>query len=94
MTEFGKRLKGLRESIPGLDAKGLSVLAGLHPSHVGRIESGSLRAVHATTACALARVLGVSVEWLVMGEGRTPDRERVALSVTRARLAHSPEVIA
>lgn len=53
----------------GLTQRGLARLAGLSASAVAVIErrTGS---VSATTAFALARVLGVSPEWLVTGSGK------------------------
>lgn len=75
-TTVADRLKQVRE-MGGMSARGLSIRAGLHPHHVGVIELRKTGEISATVAVSLARALGVSVEWLVNGEGDAPDKDTV-----------------
>lgn len=79
-----ERLRRLRD-IAGISARELSRLAQLpSQSHVTLIESkgGTLST---TTATALARVFGCSLDWLVNGTGKEPSARAVRASVEEAR---------
>lgn len=90
MDTIGSRLAALR-GISGLSAAELGTLARLQsPAHVRLIERGERSGVAATTATALARVLGTSAEYLVDGEGAPPAEADVRAAVERARLAAQP----
>lgn len=52
--------------------RALSETAGLAAGHVQTIESGAVRCVTTETARALAVALGVSLDWLLTGEGEGP----------------------
>lgn len=67
----------------------LAELAGLSPSMVWQIESGTIAAPSGTTLAQLAEVLGVSLDWLIRGEGPDPQAEDVQAAVERARLRRS-----
>lgn len=72
-TPFGLRMRQAREA-KGLSMNGLAKAAstdGAKVSHatVSLVESGRQTAIDAETAVRLARVLGVTVEWLVTGDG-------------------------
>lgn len=69
----------------GVSASELSSLAGLSPAHVALIERGSRPNITVTTAMAIARVFGVSVEYLVAGEGPAPSPDDVVAAIARAR---------
>ncbi len=83
----------LVQALSGLDKANLSRLAGLTPSHVGMLISGHVKRPAATTLGALARVLGVSFEWLVSGTGTAPKPATVRRAVGRA-VANQPRVAA
>jgi transcriptional regulator with XRE-family HTH domain len=69
MQTLAQRLRRARDASE-LSARRLDKLAGLTPGHTTLIESGRRLNPTAATAAALARVLGVSLEWLVSGRGR------------------------
>jgi transcriptional regulator with XRE-family HTH domain len=71
--------------VDGLQAQELGRLAGLSHGMVGLIESGS-RDMGGKSAPALAEVLGVSLDWLLLGRGKAPSRRAVAGAVLRASL--------
>jgi transcriptional regulator with XRE-family HTH domain len=52
----------------GLSARDLSLKAGLTQSVVGQIERRDVANPSATTLGSIARVLGVSVDWLLFGD--------------------------
>lgn len=72
---FGGRLRDARERA-GLSARGLSVLAGLAPGHVSTLEGDVSKECNLSTASALAKALGVRLEWLATGS--LPERSRKA----------------
>jgi transcriptional regulator with XRE-family HTH domain len=51
----------------------LSDAAGLTKNHVALIESGRRPRIAQQTVSALARALGVSLDWLVDGQGSGPE---------------------
>lgn len=54
--------------------RGLSAASGLSPAHVGMMLRGDAKAVKAETLAGLARAAGVSLGWLLTGEG-SPDHD-------------------
>lgn len=74
----------MARSYAGLSARGLSALAGLAPSHVNLIET-RVENVGAQTVASLARVLGVTTDWLITGKGEPPTEESVRAAVKRAK---------
>lgn len=66
-------------------ARELDKLAGLTPCHISLIESGRRPNPESETLRAIAGVLGISLDWLVLGKGETPHEEDVRASVDRAR---------
>ncbi len=71
----------------GLSQRRLSALAGLTGRHVCSLEDGRLKGnLRATTAGALARVLGIRVGWLVFGEGVRPSAKRIAKAAAKFEL--------
>lgn len=67
-------------SLAGCSPTVLTAAALRPPDRVG---------LHTTSARELARVLGVSLDYLIAGLGRAPSRARVRRAVARARAAHA-----
>jgi len=84
MQKLADRLKRTRK-IAGFSARMLDELAGLTPGHTSSIEAGRRQIPSTSTASALARVLGVSLDWLIAGVGEPPTKESVRSAVERAR---------
>lgn len=72
-----------------LGTRELDRLAGLTEGHTSAIETGNRPNVEARTAAALARVLGVSLDWLVTGTGPTPSERRIKVAVEQARTSRT-----
>jgi transcriptional regulator with XRE-family HTH domain len=70
-TALGRRVRTARNAL-GLSGRALDDKAGITPGHTSSIELGVRRTVTADTAAALARALGVSLDWLISGEGEGP----------------------
>lgn len=71
-----------------LSGRELDRLAGLTEGHVSLIEAGTAgtaNGIKTRTASALASVLGVSLDWLIDGDGDDPSVEAVRASVSDAR---------
>ena len=58
-------------------------LAGLTEGHVNQIERRNPR-IEADTLASIARVFGVSLDWLYAGEGRAPSDRALAAAVAAA----------
>lgn len=67
-----------------LSARALDRLAGLRAGHVAMIESGARDNIESKTAEGLSRVLGVSLDWLLLGKGDEPTIDAVARAVAKA----------
>lgn len=93
MDTIGARLRYARDAAD-CSATALAALAGLSPAHVGMIERGDRFRLAYPTVSRLARVLGVSTDWLADGIGPTPDPAAVRASVEAARTAAAPQVAA
>lgn len=77
LTSFAERLRFAREqSVYKDNASKLSTDAGLAQAHVGMIERNLDASPSAETAAKLARALGVSLSWLITGEGEMTTRRR------------------
>jgi transcriptional regulator with XRE-family HTH domain len=83
LSSFADRL-GFARELSGMSARGLDRLAGLRAGHTALIEAGRRPNVETRTAEGLARALGLSLDWLVMGVGDMPRAEDVARAVARA----------
>ncbi len=81
---IGGRLRKLRE-MAGLSARELDRLAERTEGHCNLIEVRPKANVGAATLADYARVLGVSLDWLVLGVGDPPRVEDVRAAVERAR---------
>lgn len=78
------RLEQLRK-MAGVPRRELDRLARLGEGHTTMIVLGKRKSVEAATASALASVLGVSLDWLVNGEGDPPSAAVVRAAVRAAR---------
>jgi transcriptional regulator with XRE-family HTH domain len=70
----------------GLSAHELGRLAGLSPAHVSYIERSDVT-VNARTLQAIARVFGVTLDWLYLRKGRAPNAGSIARAVAAAKSA-------
>lgn len=86
--DFSARLRKAR-GLVDLSARELDRLAGLAEGHTSLIENGTRAAVEAKTAQALARVLGISLDWLIAGLGKMPSERTVRSAVDAARVAYA-----
>ena len=71
------RLKEAREKA-GVPQRALSNAAGVTPSVVWHIESGSIQDVSANLCASFAELLDVPLLWLICGQGESPDWTRTA----------------
>ena len=69
MDYLSDRLRLLRD-LTGASARGIARLAGLRPEqHLSILEAGKRRDPRTSTVVRMARVYGVTVDWLATGEG-------------------------
>lgn len=64
---LGQRVKTRRKDL-GLTREQLAVKAGLTMSTIGRVERGASQSAPVATVYALAQALGVTVEYLHIGD--------------------------
>jgi len=67
MSTFGERVAAARERLR-LRQNELAVRVGVTPGSINKIESGETKGAKPGTLVALARALGVSMEWLATGK--------------------------
>lgn len=82
----GRRLRQARE-LDGLSSSDLSTLSGLSRGVAGMIERGHIQKPTGEVLGALARSLGITTDWLILGTGEAPSEEQVKAAVARARAA-------
>jgi transcriptional regulator with XRE-family HTH domain len=68
----------------GESANRIGTIAGASPGYVRLLIRGARRQPSAEALGRVAAVLGVSIEWLVMGAGPPPTEEHIRASVARA----------
>jgi transcriptional regulator with XRE-family HTH domain len=85
----------------GISARHLDRLAGLALGHTSLLEAEKKQSVELPTVRALARVLGVTLDWLVEGKvdesNPHPTREKIAEAIARAQAQYDeahPEAVA
>lgn len=71
--------------LAGLSGRQLDELAGLAVGHSSAIEGGRRANLESSTSTRVARVLGLSLDWLLAGVGDEPSRDAVLAAVERAR---------
>lgn len=81
---ISSRLRRARQRA-GLSARGLDILANLGRGHTALIESGERVNLETNTLRGLVSVLGISLDWLVNGEGLEPTAEQIQSAVARAK---------
>lgn len=77
---FGDRLAGARDAA-GLDQRGLAGKLGVKSSVIAAWEN-DLREPRANRLQMLAGLLGVSITWLLTGEGEGPDAPDMEVTLT------------
>jgi len=82
------RLHHLRE-LANLSARELDRLSRLRQGHTALIEKRASDNLETSTAQALAGVLGVSLDWLIAGDGKMPSARIVRAAVEAARAEHA-----
>jgi transcriptional regulator with XRE-family HTH domain len=81
---IAERLRRAR-GIANVGSRELDALAGLAAGHTSMIEGRKRSSIDSDTAVKLARALGVSIDWLVTGEGREPTAKTMRAASARAR---------
>lgn len=82
-TTIAERLRKTREAAK-IGSSELDKLAGLSIGHVSVIEGRKNQSIDASTAAKLAHALGVSLEWLITGEGQAPTLRAIKAAATKA----------
>lgn len=67
----------------------LAALAGVSRVWVVRMLAGDYETIGSSTAQAVAKVFGCTLDWLLQGVGRAPDESRTLKSVAAAKRAHA-----
>lgn len=78
---IGERLRQTRLKAR-LSASALGRRAGLSKSIVSMIENGDRKDPQSSVVWRLSKVLGVTADWLVSGEGKEPSEAEVLASVS------------
>lgn len=86
MTTVGGRIKAARE-LAGISTKDVDRLAGLTPGVCWSVENSTGDNFQTKTIDPIARVLGLTLEHVVRGEGSTPSADQVKAAVEAARAA-------
>lgn len=81
---LGSRLRYARD-LSGLGSRELGRLAGVSEGYPSNIESGARKNVPIEALSGFARVLGLSLDWLVDGQGDPPSRAAVVIAAEKAR---------
>lgn len=84
LSTIRARVRKLRV-LSGLSARELAGIAGVAHSLVSYLEEGTRVDPRSSTVTALAATCGVSLDWLVLGEGDEPTAESVHAAVEAAR---------
>lgn len=90
MVTLGQRVRALR-AVVGISQREADRLAGLHQGLSWKVEEGRVDNPTRETLEAIARLYGVSIDWLCLGAGEPPSNDRVAISVAQARSVRSTE---
>lgn len=84
MLSVGGRLRQARGLVETLSTRELDRLAGLAVGHTHQIESGAKPRIETRTAESLAKVLGLSLDWLISGDERKAPSSRVVRAAVEA----------
>lgn len=88
LSSLAERIAWAR-SVANLPGKELEALAGIGETNVHYIEQQG-RVPNGNMLSRIARVLNVSVDWLLDGTGEEPTIDGIAVSVARARQRARP----
>lgn len=83
-TTLAERLRTLREQ-GEVSGRELARLAGLAEPHISMIERGARPRIGAAVAEKIARTLGCSLDWLLLGQGEPPSADSIRTAIARAR---------
>jgi transcriptional regulator with XRE-family HTH domain len=86
-SAIGQRLRFARTAA-GLSTRELAKLSGLTTGHPSLIEAGKRPAVSAKALADMARVLGISLDWLVNGSSPEPAEASIKAAVAVAKAAY------
>lgn len=84
MDTLSARARFLRESA-GISQREADRLAHLTRGASGAIERGEVEKPHAETLLGLSRLYGVTIEWMLTGDGSAPPHRDVAIAVANRR---------
>lgn len=85
-SPLGLRVARLRKAA-GIGARPLSLAIGATHSVIDQLEKGRIADLRAGLLLPLARALGTSMEFLLIGEGQEPSPEDIQAAFLAARLA-------
>lgn len=89
-SDLGRRVASLRRAA-GIGARTLSLRIGATHSVIAQLESGDIQDLRSSLALPLARSLGVTVEFLLTGEGKAPTPEQVRAAFDSAPSEAGPQ---
>lgn len=72
-------------SLSGISARELSTMMRVAHSAYSHVEAGRVMSPTAEFLTALASTTGVSLDWLLMGQGDPPSAEAIRAAIARAR---------
>ena len=81
---LGERIKRLR-TLASLTSREVSEAAGMSRGMVSMLETGAVVDMTTANATALARCLGVTLEYLLQGDGTEPTARQILAAYERAR---------
>lgn len=85
MKTLAERVRWARE-VAAVSARELADLSGCTAGHISMIETGRRDNLTSEAATGIARAFGVSLDWLINGDGKDPSERaiRAAVEVKRA----------
>lgn len=89
-TGLGERIKRLRH-LGSINSTELSEAAGMSRGMVSMLETGAVSDMTTANASALARCLGVSLAFLLTGEGPEPTARQIVEAFLTAKQAKAGE---
>jgi DNA-binding XRE family transcriptional regulator len=92
LSGLGLRLRTLRE-LAGLTYRELADLVGVCYSTLVHIEHGRSQTPRVDVVVGVARALGVTIEWLTLGEGKAPRARKVKAAVLAAGYIPSAKAV-
>ena len=84
MKTAGERIRAAR-AMAGISTKDLDRLAGLKPGVSWAVENSATGNSETKTVDKIAKVLGLSLDYIVRGDGKPPTANKVKAAVDAAR---------